>query len=181
MTLAETWEASYVLSDSQKELYMLLSDRSKQLPPPEPLRGVPWDEGSPSSLSRKGSLVTPHHRSSSPSRKSPTRSQPKPGSHQGPIETTQQFLAWFSDIQKSMSAGQEESYTDALLQTRTCLQVCREILDQFQTAKDVVAQLQERNAFVFDRTRGLQVACERLLEDQVSLFILGIGVEEGLY
>lgn len=89
-----------------------------------------------------------------------------------PIETTQQFYDWFGRVEESIEREQEESYRSYLNQVEAYIDACDEIVDNLEESRGLVHEMEANYKFVQDNSRALQVACENMLEDQVSFTFL---------
>ncbi|KAI1308451.1 Golgi transport complex subunit 3 [Mortierella claussenii] len=88
---------------------------------------------------------------------------------QEPIETTQQFLDWFSTIEGEMERDQEDVYRNYLTVVVLYRQACDGFLNQIDETSDCFKSLEGHYAFVEEKTRALQLACEKLLQEQTNL------------
>ncbi|KAF9437631.1 Golgi transport complex subunit 3, partial [Entomortierella beljakovae] len=86
-----------------------------------------------------------------------------------PIETTQQFLDWFSGIEGEMERDQEDVYRNYLTVVILYKEACDGFLKQIDETTGCFKGLEGHYAFVEEKTRALQLACEKLLEEQTSL------------
>jgi hypothetical protein len=84
-----------------------------------------------------------------------------------PIETTQQFLDWFSGIEGKMERDQEDVYRNYLAVVIMYKEACDRFLAQIDETSECFTSLEGHYAFVEEKTRALQVACENLLLEQV--------------
>ncbi|KAG0365751.1 Golgi transport complex subunit 3 [Gamsiella multidivaricata] len=86
-----------------------------------------------------------------------------------PIETTQQFLDWFSGIEGEMERDQEDVYRNYLTVVELYKEACDGFLQQIDETSECFKSLEGHYAFVEEKTRALQLACEKLLEEQTNL------------
>ena len=135
----DSWESLYPLNDAQKDVYVQLLQDSKELPLPLKFQLEKIQE-------------TPSH---------------KPQETQGPIDTTQQFLAWFSDHEQSLSQNLNHDHEQYLNTIQNYQDACQEILQRTDQTLQVMEKLKKNNAFVYQKTQGLQESCEKLLNEQV--------------
>ncbi|KAF9289606.1 Golgi transport complex subunit 3 [Mortierella alpina] len=85
------------------------------------------------------------------------------------IETTQQFLDWFSGIEGKMERDQEDVYRNYLMVVLLYKDACEGFLKQIDETSECFQSLEGHYAFVEEKTRALQLACEKLLQEQTSL------------
>ncbi|KAG0208884.1 Golgi transport complex subunit 3 [Mortierella sp. GBA30] len=85
------------------------------------------------------------------------------------IETTQQFLDWFSGIEGKMERDQEDVYRNYLTVVLLYKEACDGFLKQIDETSQCFESLEGHYAFVEEKTRALQLACEKLLQEQTSL------------
>ncbi|KXS13586.1 Sec34-domain-containing protein [Gonapodya prolifera JEL478] len=86
-----------------------------------------------------------------------------------PIENTQQFLSWFSAIEDEMEKEQDDVYRSHLATLNLYLSACDNILWSLEHTSSLLSQLSTNYSSVQSKTRALQEACERLLEEQTEL------------
>ncbi|KAF9919287.1 Golgi transport complex subunit 3 [Lobosporangium transversale] len=86
-----------------------------------------------------------------------------------PIETTQQFLDWFSTIEVDMEREQEDVYRNYLTVVILYKEACDVFLKQIDETSECFKSLEGHYAFVEEKTRALQLACEKLLQEQTNL------------
>ncbi|KAG0339846.1 Golgi transport complex subunit 3 [Podila humilis] len=86
-----------------------------------------------------------------------------------PIETTQQFLDWFSSIEGNMERDQEDVYRNYLSVVLLYKEACDGFLNQIEDTSQCFKSLEGFYAFVEENTRALQTACEKLLQEQTNL------------
>ncbi|KAG0244713.1 Golgi transport complex subunit 3 [Mortierella sp. GBA43] len=87
----------------------------------------------------------------------------------GPIETTQQFLDWFSGIEGEMERDQEDVYRNYLAVVVLYKGACDGFLEQIEETSECFKNLEGHYEFVEEKTRALQSACEKLLQEQTNL------------
>ncbi|KAF9428259.1 Golgi transport complex subunit 3 [Podila epigama] len=85
-----------------------------------------------------------------------------------PIETTQQFLDWFSGIEGKMERDQEDVYRNYLMVVVLYKEACDGFLKQIEETSNCFKSLEGHYAFVEEKTRALQLACEKLLQEQLE-------------
>ncbi|KAJ3323590.1 Golgi transport complex subunit 3 [Boothiomyces sp. JEL0866] len=85
------------------------------------------------------------------------------------IETTQQFLGWFSSIEEQMELGQEDIFKDYLDTVEENKQDLLAVISRIDHSLQLLESLQNNYEFVRDKTEGLQNACETLLDEQAHL------------
>ncbi|KAF9106589.1 Golgi transport complex subunit 3 [Mortierella sp. GBA35] len=86
-----------------------------------------------------------------------------------PIETTQQFLDWFSGIEGKMERDQEDVYRNYLTVVVLYKEACQGFLTQIDETSECFKSLEGHYEFVEEKTRALQLACEKLLQEQTNL------------
>ncbi|KAF9905427.1 Golgi transport complex subunit 3 [Linnemannia zychae] len=86
-----------------------------------------------------------------------------------PIETTQQFLDWFSGIEGKMERDQEDVYRNYLTVVVMYKEACQGFLTQIDETSECFKSLEGHYEFVEEKTRALQLACEKLLQEQTTL------------
>lgn len=107
-----------------------------------------------------------------------------------PIETSQQFFKWFSDIEKEMEKGQEDIYRYIRVKLHLSFIVvlifslshigraylasivhyrdaCSDVLTVVGGTSELLDNLMEKYRFVENKSKALQNACEELLSEQV--------------
>ncbi|KAH6567893.1 hypothetical protein BASA82_000752 [Batrachochytrium salamandrivorans] len=92
------------------------------------------------------------------------------------IETTQQFLAWFAKVEEEMERGQEDVYRACLATVRGYRDATANILINTSHTSALLDDLETNYNFIEEKTKGLQISCETLLDEQTHL----IGVTEEL-
>lgn len=166
MALRDSWESLYPLTESQKDFFVALNEVCR--PRGGPQQQTPQLQQLAVS-SPNGSSHAPSPRS--PDRSSPLETQTKPT--RGPLETTQQFLTWFAEIERDMARGDEDDYREYSALVESYCHSTTEVLKNLDQTTDQVESLRRNNAFVYEKTRGLQSACEKLLDEQVSYLVSG--------
>ncbi|KAJ3051718.1 Golgi transport complex subunit 3 [Rhizophlyctis rosea] len=167
----EDWESKVLLDDKQKESILLLQEACAEWPFPANLQDDE-DEEPASAYSGAGSVFhTPpiETASSAPSWIDASATSVTQIGLSEPIETTQQFFNWFSNIEVEMERGQEDIYRAYLATVHIYRKTCDDIVESIDTTSSLLADLQANYQFVEDKTRALQQACEKLLEDQNHL------------
>ncbi|KAF9585557.1 Golgi transport complex subunit 3 [Lunasporangiospora selenospora] len=86
-----------------------------------------------------------------------------------PIETTQKFLDWFSTIEGKMERDQEDVYRNYLTVVQLYKEACDGFLTQINETSTCFQDLEGHYEFVEEKTRALQLACEKLLHEQNNL------------
>ena len=149
--LYESWDASYPLTESQKDFFVALHEGCR-------MRGGPQQQKTP-----QLAVACP-----SPSPRSPTGSETQAkATTRGPLETTQQFLTWFAEIERDMARGDEDDYCEYSALVESYCHSTTHVLKNLDQTTDQVEALRRNNALVSEKTRGLQAACEKLLDEQV--------------
>ncbi|RUP45831.1 LOW QUALITY PROTEIN: Sec34-like family-domain-containing protein, partial [Jimgerdemannia flammicorona] len=123
-----------------------------------------------------------------------------------PIETTQQFFDWFAQMEAEMERDQEDVYrygwslvvcvfdeelkgrhgfsgaifTNYLAIVTLYRQACDEFLEQINTTANLFVDLDGNFRYVEERTRALQLACEKLLQEQDHLTALADSISSKL-
>ena len=85
-----------------------------------------------------------------------------------PIETTQLFYDWFGKVEGSMEREQEEHYRSYLAEVEAYVDACDEVLERLEDSRGLIREMEANYNFVEDNSRALQMACETMLEEQVS-------------
>ncbi|KAG0310178.1 Golgi transport complex subunit 3, partial [Dissophora globulifera] len=98
-----------------------------------------------------------------------------------PIETTQQFLDWFSGIEGKMERDQEDVYRNYLTVVILYKEACNGFLHQIDETAECFKNLEGDYAFVEEKTRALQLACEKLLLEQTTLETLAEQMSSKLW
>ncbi|KAJ2999451.1 Golgi transport complex subunit 3 [Globomyces sp. JEL0801] len=96
------------------------------------------------------------------------------------VETTQQFLSWFTALEKEMEEGQEDifqSYLDFVNENKLRI---KEVIVKIQSLTKLLEDLQGNYDFVQSKTKGLQNACENLLEEQAHLMSVNEDISNKL-
>ena len=86
-----------------------------------------------------------------------------------PIETPQQFHDWFTRVERSMEREQEDIYRQHLAELDQHLGACEGVLEQLDDARGLLSEMEANYRFVEENSRALQLACETMLDEQVSL------------
>jgi hypothetical protein len=86
-----------------------------------------------------------------------------------PIETPQQFLDWFSGVEASMESDQEEVFRRYEMEIDAYIASCDESLEMLEDSRGLIKEMEANYRFVEDNSKALQLACEAMLEEQVSL------------
>jgi uncharacterized protein (DUF885 family) len=90
------------------------------------------------------------------------------GSTTEAIETTQQFYDWFAKVELSMEREQEEIYRNHLDELEEYVGSCDMVLEQLDDARGLLSEMEANYKFVQENSRALQLACETMLDEQVS-------------
>lgn len=94
-----------------------------------------------------------------------------PLSLQAPVESTQQFLDWFSHIEGEIEAEQERDYRRHLDTVDGYVDGCDHILDELEESRGLLFEMQANYKFVEENSQALQSACEDMLGEQVRLYL----------
>jgi hypothetical protein len=86
-----------------------------------------------------------------------------------PIETTQQFLTWFSEIETEMEKGQEDIFANYLETASLVIQHHSNILEKIHQSQNILDALKLNFEFVISKTSGLENQCEQMLDQQAHL------------
>ena len=92
------------------------------------------------------------------------------------INSQQQFLAWFQDIQEEIENGQDDVFKSHLAKLDLERNRMQNLLDKMVKSAKLIDELQSNFQFVNSKTEGLQNACEQLLNEQKHL----VGVMEDI-
>ncbi|KAF0303196.1 Conserved oligomeric Golgi complex subunit 3 [Amphibalanus amphitrite] len=104
--------------------------------------------------------------------RSPTTSVSEPDvvtSYQSPIDSTQQFFHWFSELEHDMISEEDFIYQSYTKQLQTYQKQCSDLLSQVETSLEQMRQLSGDYTTVSTKTNSLHDACEALLADQTKL------------
>ena len=151
MSLLDSWESSFPLTETQKDFFVALNAVC------QPRGGLqsPQIQQIPSSPSGSNNAKTL------------SKSEPQQKRTKGPLETTQQFLTWFAEIERDMARGDEDDYREYSALVESYCASTGLVLRNLEQTTDQLESLRRNNAFVYEKTRGLQSACEKLLDEQV--------------
>ncbi|KAJ3108445.1 Golgi transport complex subunit 3 [Phlyctochytrium planicorne] len=97
-----------------------------------------------------------------------------------PINSTQEFLTWFVDIQEEMEKSREDVYRSHLEMLSAYLARCDDIMKDVEGTEALLQSQSESYDFVSSRTSSLKEACENLLAEQEALGKLADEVRERL-
>ncbi|KAJ3190367.1 Golgi transport complex subunit 3 [Gaertneriomyces sp. JEL0708] len=161
----EDWDVRLPLSAFQKEVILEWQEASAQQPVPDEL---PEDDD------EDETELSKHRRSSAGSVLVPSLELPEA------IETTQQFFNWFEAIEEEMEQGQEAAYREYLSTICAYREACDGILSQAHQITDNLSGLEAHYNTVEGKTRTLQTACEKLMEDQSNLATLATQLADRL-
>ncbi|RIB08130.1 Sec34-like family-domain-containing protein [Gigaspora rosea] len=203
----EEWESKTQLTELQKQSVLELQEACAELPLPDGFLsdlgpGTPQLTSSPTPMSIKDSHRSSPYPGSIPSlfslpksrssvnlltaesqagENSSTSSSPYTvlGIPQ-PIETTQQFFDWFARMENDMEKDQEDVYRNFLEMVTLYRQACDTFLEQIDTTVKLFNDLDGNFKFVEERTKALQTACEKLLEEQNNLTSLADAISSKL-
>ena len=89
---------------------------------------------------------------------------------QEPIETTQQFLEWFSSVESSMESEQEDGFRRYQTQVDAYIESCSEAVGMLEDSRGLIKEMEANYRFVEENSKALQIACELMLEEQVNDF-----------
>nr|KAJ3422367.1 Golgi transport complex subunit 3 [Polyrhizophydium stewartii] len=170
----EEWEARGVLSSRQLESIALLQAAAAELPVPEELAteapaGDAVSEDGRGAAASAADGATGVHGVSPRSAAAAPAAATHPLAVESTIESTQQFLAWFAKVEEDMERGQEDIYRTCLATVRGYRDSADEILAKANEADALLDELERNYNFVEDKTKGLQIACETLLDEQTHL------------
>ncbi|CAG8456803.1 818_t:CDS:10 [Funneliformis caledonium] len=201
----EEWEAKTQLTETQRQGVLELQDACAELPLPEgflsdPGPGTPQRTASPTPSVKDNHKQTPYSRLSSsplpiPKSRSTTNllaaefqaaeaaAASTPDASLGipqPIETTQQFFDWFARMEADMEKDQEDVYRNFLVVVTMYRESCDKFLEQIDTTVKLFNDLDDNFKFVEERTKALQTACEKLLDEQNNLTSLADSISAKL-
>ncbi|TPX32254.1 hypothetical protein SmJEL517_g04569 [Synchytrium microbalum] len=180
----DDFEAQIILSDSQKDSILRLQEACSELPFPTHLQGDDDNEQDDDQQQQSTlSLVTPSRsrapsfmmQDALPARAKANETTTRKSTHElmtgvdDPIENTQQFFGWFARIEEDMEVGQEDIYRSYLESIYTYRKTCDNVLSTIASTRDLLNSLKENYESVDQKTRGLQLACEKLLAEQMHL------------
>ncbi|GFG40674.1 hypothetical protein Cfor_06711 [Coptotermes formosanus] len=93
------------------------------------------------------------------------------------IETTQQFLSWYSRVEEELLQAEDVRFTDYWRQLAERRDECADLLTQIEASRKDLSCLMEQYQAVSNRTKSLHQVSEQLLADQKRLH--GICEEVG--
>lgn len=85
-----------------------------------------------------------------------------------PIETSQEFFDWFGLVERRLEREQEHHYRAHLVQLSDYINTCEGVLEQLDDARGLLSEMEANYRFVEENSRALQLACETMLDEQVS-------------
>ncbi|XP_068242874.1 conserved oligomeric Golgi complex subunit 3 isoform X1 [Palaemon carinicauda] len=85
------------------------------------------------------------------------------------IESSQQFLTWFANVEEEMCEEQDGPYKDYINQLDSHRSECRTLLSQLDQALDNLHHLSSQYTSVSNKTSALHTDCEHLLAEQTRL------------
>ncbi|CAG8471282.1 5572_t:CDS:10 [Ambispora leptoticha] len=200
----EEWESKTQLTELQKQSVLEIQDACLELPLPEGyLNDIGGGTGTPQLISPSPGLKENYRTSSPYPRLTPS---PLPRSRSTtnllaelaaetavasstdasslgipqPIETTQQFFDWFAKMETDMEKDQEDVYRNFLAIITVYRQACDNFLSQIDSTVKLFHDLDGNFRFVEERTKALQTACEKLLEEQNHLEALADAMSSKL-
>ncbi|KAI9246933.1 Sec34-like family-domain-containing protein [Phascolomyces articulosus] len=97
-----------------------------------------------------------------------------------PIETLQHFFDWFALMESEMEKDQEDVYRNYLSVVSLYRESCNEFLTDLKATSELFDELGSEYGYVEKRTRSLQTACEKLLNEQERLIKLADALAERL-
>lgn len=86
-----------------------------------------------------------------------------------PIETTQDFLDWFTKIEHNLESEQELVFNKFKIKIDSFIDDCEEIFECLEDSRGLIKEMEANYKFVEDNSRALQLACEAMLEEQVRV------------
>ncbi|RUS30632.1 Sec34-like family-domain-containing protein [Jimgerdemannia flammicorona] len=204
MTLEE-WESKTQLTDAQKQTVLEIQDACAELPLPDAFledkvnsptpylrttRSPDPATQSPATakhIARLGASPIPRSRSTTNLLFETTTAADAAAAETAtalgisePIETTQQFFDWFAQMEAEMERDQEDVYRNYLAIVTLYRQACDEFLEQINTTANLFVDLDGNFRYVEERTRALQLACEKLLQEQDHLTALADSISSKL-
>ncbi|XP_045594085.1 conserved oligomeric Golgi complex subunit 3 isoform X2 [Procambarus clarkii] len=85
------------------------------------------------------------------------------------IESSQQFLSWFAEVERDMCEEQDGPYRDYVNQLEAHRLECHTLLAQLDNALDNLQHLSSQYTSVSNKTGALHTDCEHLLAEQTQL------------
>lgn len=85
-----------------------------------------------------------------------------------PISSMQQFYDWYGRVEHSMESQQEQIYHSWLAEIRDHIDGCTGVLHRLEDARALLSEMEANYRYVDENSRSLQLACETMLDDQVS-------------
>ncbi|XP_067128052.1 conserved oligomeric Golgi complex subunit 3 [Centruroides vittatus] len=85
------------------------------------------------------------------------------------IETPQQYLSWYSEVEDMMIKDDDNFYRLYLEEYKKHSSQCSSLINEVTTALNQLENLQQKYLHVSNKTNNLHEACEHLLEEQTKL------------
>lgn len=99
----------------------------------------------------------------------------------GPIESTQQFLAWYNSVDVELYEKSDEIYQQYYEQLLNRSRDCDNLLEEIDSALSSLNLLSKDYNFVSDKTSSLNTASEKLILEQRKLNEIGDEIKQRLH
>nr|CAG4651650.1 EOG090X02EM [Triops cancriformis] len=96
------------------------------------------------------------------------------------IESTQQFLQWYSELESQVLQQEDMPYLQYVQQLQQHRNECKGLLEQVAETLFHLHKMEEQYGLVSHKTNSLHEACEQMLVDQTKLAALSDDVESRL-
>nr|CAG4643782.1 EOG090X02EM [Lepidurus arcticus] len=96
------------------------------------------------------------------------------------IESTQQFLQWYSELESEVLQQEDAPYVQYAQQLQQNQNECKGLLEQVAETLSHLGKLKEQYGLVSHKTNSLHEACEQMLADQTKLAALADDIENRL-
>ncbi|XP_065177549.1 conserved oligomeric Golgi complex subunit 3-like [Sycon ciliatum] len=164
------WDNKYApLSEKQVESYMTLMDQCSERPMPSELipdEPSPFDRHSVALASGETANASSAEAHGIAMLDEPLQKLALDGQN---MQTAQQFLSWFADVEAAMRQDEESEFREYLSELRRYTDHCDSILSDINTTMRELDRLKDQYCHVSTQTGALHSACEQLLEDQTRL------------
>uniref|UniRef100_A0A1B6H8V7 Conserved oligomeric Golgi complex subunit 3 N-terminal domain-containing protein n=1 Tax=Homalodisca liturata TaxID=320908 RepID=A0A1B6H8V7_9HEMI len=97
------------------------------------------------------------------------------------IESTSQFLQWYSSLEKEWVEDEDLVYTNYCKQLAERKEECSQLLTQVESSLNHLNELNKEYRQVTNRTNSLHQVSEQLLADQMKLSDINNAVSERLH
>ncbi|CAG0894022.1 unnamed protein product [Cyprideis torosa] len=90
-------------------------------------------------------------------------------SGEGKIETAQQFLTWYVEVEREMTDEEDAEFREFLRELQAQWEQCNGLMDEVDSCLRLLADLKDRHLSVTEKTDRLHSASENLVAEQASL------------